>query len=228
MENHVAGEPIGPEMKLKPLLIMVAPNGARRTKADHPALPMTADELAETARQCLAAGAAAIHVHVRDTSGRHTLDAALYRDAIAAIRERTQGVMAIQITTEAVGLYSPREQMDLVRALHPVSVSIGLREIISDGEAEPARFFAWAGREGIAVQHILYDRADLDRFIDLRRRGILAEPTSPGCCSSLDAMPPIRKAGPKTSMSSLKGSMRMVLKAPYGRSAPSDGARPWR
>ncbi|WP_411970958.1 3-keto-5-aminohexanoate cleavage protein [Mesorhizobium sp. BR1-1-2] len=166
-------------MKLKPLLIMVAPNGARRTKADHPALPMTADELAETARQCLAAGAAAIHVHVRDASGRHTLDAALYRDAIAAIRERTQGVMAIQITTEAVGLYSPREQMDLVRALHPVSVSIGLREIISDGEAEPARFFAWAGREGIAVQHILYDRADLDRFIDLRRRGILTEPTTP-------------------------------------------------
>jgi uncharacterized protein (DUF849 family) len=37
--------------------IMVAPNGARRTKADHPAVPMTIAEIVETARQCYAEGA---------------------------------------------------------------------------------------------------------------------------------------------------------------------------
>jgi uncharacterized protein (DUF849 family) len=164
---------------MSPLLIMVAPNGARRTKADHPALPMTADELAETAAECLAAGAAAIHVHVRDASGHHTLDAALYQDTIVAIQERTNGAMVIQVTTEAVGRYSPTEQMQLVRVLRPMSVSVGLREIFSDGEAAPANFFSWASREGIAVQHILYDRADLDCFADLRRRGVLADATDP-------------------------------------------------
>ncbi len=161
---------------MNPLLIMAAPNGARRTKADHPALPVTVAELAETAAQCLAAGATAIHVHVRDAAQRHVLDAALYREAIAAIRARTDGAMAVQVTTEAVGRYSPAEQMDLVRDLRPTCVSIGLREVFGAGEEEPAAFFGWMGREGIAVQHILYDRADLDRFADLRMRGVLADP----------------------------------------------------
>lgn len=50
---------------LAPVAIAVAPNGGRRTKADHPAVPMTPDELAATAADCLAAGAAMIHVQDR-------------------------------------------------------------------------------------------------------------------------------------------------------------------
>jgi uncharacterized protein (DUF849 family) len=50
----------------EPASIMVAPNGARRTKQDHPALPMNAAETARCAAACHAAGAAMIHVHVRD------------------------------------------------------------------------------------------------------------------------------------------------------------------
>ncbi len=71
---------------LPPVPIAVAPNGGRRTKADHPALPMTPEELARTAAECLDAGAAMIHVHVRDRDGKHLLDAEAYRQAIGAIR----------------------------------------------------------------------------------------------------------------------------------------------
>ena len=46
--------------------LMIAPNGARRTTADHPALPVTAAGLAGTARACQREGATAIHLHVRD------------------------------------------------------------------------------------------------------------------------------------------------------------------
>lgn len=159
----------------KPLVIMVAPNGARRTKADHPALPTTAAELAATAAACLDAGAAAIHLHVRDAQGRHVLDAELYREAIAAVRARTGAAMAIQITTESVGRYSPTEQMDLVRKLRPAAVSMALRELLTGGEAGPSAFYIWASDQRIAVQHILYDRADLDRFAELRRRGLRPE-----------------------------------------------------
>jgi len=156
-----------------PVLIMVAPNGARRTRADHPALPMTALELAETAAACAEQGACAIHAHVRDASGRHVLDAGLYREAIAAIRARVGDGMVVQITTEAVGRYAPAEQQALVRELRPGAVSVGLREILAGGEDEGCAFLRWAGQEGIAVQHILYDREDLDRFADLRRRSPL-------------------------------------------------------
>jgi len=164
---------------MDPLLIMVAPNGARRTKADHPALPMTAPELADTAAACLAAGAAAMHVHVRDEAGAHVLDAGRYAEAIAAIRDRTDGRMLVQVTTEAVGRYSPAEQMDLVRRLRPAAISVGLREILGDGDAAASAFFAWAAGEGIAVQHILYDRADLDRLAELHRRGGFGDVAQP-------------------------------------------------
>ena len=165
-------------MTADPLLIMVAPNGARRTKSDHPALPMTAPELAETAAACSAHGAAAMHVHVRDERGAHVLDADRYTEALDAIRERTSGRMLVQVTTEAVGRYSPLEQIQLVRTLRPTAISIALREILRAGDAEASAFFAWAAQLGIAVQHILYDETDLDTFVQLHRRGDLgnAEP----------------------------------------------------
>ncbi|NED51707.1 3-keto-5-aminohexanoate cleavage protein, partial [Micromonospora aurantiaca] len=47
-------------------LITVAPTGAESAKSDVPALPVTLDELVQTAKECEAAGAAVIHVHIRD------------------------------------------------------------------------------------------------------------------------------------------------------------------
>lgn len=154
-----------------PLLIMVAPNGARRTKSDHAALPMTAMELAQTAATCLAQGAAAMHVHVRDETGGHVLDAGRYAEALGAIRERTNGGMLVQVTTEAVGRYSPSEQMELVRTLRPAAISVALREILHAGEAAASTFFTWTAEQGIGVQHILYDDTDLDKFAKMYRRG---------------------------------------------------------
>ena len=48
------------------LLITVAPTGAETAKADCPQLPTTPEEIARTAAECEAAGAAMIHLHVRD------------------------------------------------------------------------------------------------------------------------------------------------------------------
>lgn len=45
-------------------LIMAAPNGARKTKADHPNLPITVDEVVAEARACREARAAMLHAHV--------------------------------------------------------------------------------------------------------------------------------------------------------------------
>lgn len=158
-----------------PLIVSVAPNGARKLKADHPALPLTPDELAATAAACREAGAAMIHLHVRDREGRHTLDADSYRVAIAAIRKAVGQGLIIQATSEAVGLYAPEQQMAMVRDLRPEAVSLAIREIVPDAAAEPAagEFLAWAHREGIAPQYILYSDQDVRRFQDLRRRGLI-------------------------------------------------------
>lgn len=78
-------------------LITVAPTGAESAKADVPALPVTLDELVKTAQECEAAGAAVIHVHIRDDDARPTLDPARLRDTVQALREGTG--LIVQLST---------------------------------------------------------------------------------------------------------------------------------
>jgi uncharacterized protein (DUF849 family) len=160
-----------------PLVVMVAPNGARRTKADHPHLPITPAEIAREAELCAAAGATVLHLHVRDGEGRHSLDPALYRAAIDALRQRLGERMVIQITTEAVGRYAPAGQMATVREVRPEAVSLALTELIPNDEAidDAAAFLAWLRRERIAPQYILYAPEEVARFHELRGRGVIAQ-----------------------------------------------------
>lgn len=160
---------------MNPALIAVAPNGARKLKADHPALPLTADEIGRCAAECADAGAAMIHLHVRDESGGHSLDAGLYREAIAAVKREAGSRLIIQCTSEAAGVYQAPAQMAAMRALMPEACSLAVREILPDAaaEAEGARFLADLHKAGVLVQFILYAAEDLARFRDLVRRGVI-------------------------------------------------------
>ena len=78
-------------------LITVAPTGAESAKADVPALPVTLDELVTTAKECQAAGAAVIHVHIRDERAQPTLELTRLRDTVSALREGTG--LIVQLST---------------------------------------------------------------------------------------------------------------------------------
>ena len=80
-----------------PTLITVAPTGAETAKADAPALPTSLDELVSTAKACEAAGAALIHIHIRDDDARPTLDLGRLTDTVAAVREGTD--LVVQLST---------------------------------------------------------------------------------------------------------------------------------
>ena len=80
-------------------LITVAPTGAESDKAKVPALPVTLDELVTTAKDCRAAGAAVIHVHIRDGQARPTLDISRLTDTVRALREGTD--LIVQLSTGA-------------------------------------------------------------------------------------------------------------------------------
>ena len=157
------------------LTIMVAPNGARKGHDDHPNLPITIDAIAADALACHEAGAQAIHMHVRDDAGRHSLDANRYIAATAAVREKVGPDLIVQITTEAVGMFRPDEQIAVVRAVKPEAVSIAVKELIPDASAEAAAadLYKWAYDLRIAVQHIIYTAEEFDRLLDLMTRGIV-------------------------------------------------------
>ena len=78
-------------------LITVAPTGAEADKATAPALPVTLDELVSAAKECEAAGAAVIHVHIRDEQARPTLDQTRLADTVAALRDATD--LIVQLST---------------------------------------------------------------------------------------------------------------------------------
>ncbi|HLL08444.1 MAG TPA: 3-keto-5-aminohexanoate cleavage protein [Nocardioidaceae bacterium] len=78
-------------------LLTVAPTGAETAKSDVPALPTTLAELVETATRCEAAGAAMVHVHIRDDEHRPTLDLGRLRATVEALRAET--TLVVQLST---------------------------------------------------------------------------------------------------------------------------------
>jgi len=147
--------------------LMVAPNGARLGKSDHPGLPLTLEEICSTAKACFAAGARGLHLHLRDKDGRHVLDAGYYREALSELGLRVPG-MAVQVTTEAAGLYAPPQQRKVALACGARSVSVAVSEMLAGVDDTVARdFYAACAERGIEVQHILYQPEDLHRLARL-------------------------------------------------------------
>ena len=116
-----------------------------------------------------------LHLHVRKADGSHSLAPADYRPAIDAVRRAVGQSLVLQLTTEAIGVYAPQQQMAMVRELRPEAVSLALGEVLPDASAERegAEFLAWAERERIVAQHILYSAEDVRRYALLRRRGVI-------------------------------------------------------
>lgn len=150
---------------------MVAPTGARRTKADHPALPITLAEILETAAACHQAGADALHLHVRDAAGLHTLDAGRYREALDELHNILPG-FPVQITTEAAGLFNVQAQLDCLKSVKPKWASISVREIDRSPERAGAVYGACADN-GTVVQHILYGPQDAALLAQRQMQGII-------------------------------------------------------
>jgi 3-keto-5-aminohexanoate cleavage enzyme len=155
--------------------IAVAPNGGRKSKADHPRLPVTVGELARAAAECLEAGAAMIHLHVRDPQGAHLLDAEAYRTAIGAIGEVVGDRLVVQIASESMGRYEPAEQMAVVLRTNPEAVSLALRELAPGAEDERPFADFLVRLKGMRVwpQFVLYTPEEAARLEALRKRGVI-------------------------------------------------------
>jgi 3-keto-5-aminohexanoate cleavage enzyme len=103
------------------LLITVAPTGAETSKADCPQLPTTLAELVETAQRCEAAGAAMIHVHIRDDDHLPTLDLGRLTDTVDALHSSTS--LVVQLSTGG-SVHDPLDKRLRVLDAQPDSCSL--------------------------------------------------------------------------------------------------------
>ena len=148
--------------------LMVAPNGARPMKKEHPKVPVTIPEIAETGKACFENGAEAIHFHTRNNNGEHVLDSGLCKETLTELQKKVPK-MHLQITTEAIGKYSPEEMRKLAYEVMPPGISIGIREMIPSRkpENEDIKIYQKLIEAGTKVQHICYEPEDIDLLSNL-------------------------------------------------------------
>jgi 3-keto-5-aminohexanoate cleavage enzyme len=85
------------------MVITAAIVGAEVTRNDTPYLPITAEEIGEESARCREAGAAMVHLHVRNPDGSPSQETELFRAAIREIRARSD-ILVQTSTGGAVGM----------------------------------------------------------------------------------------------------------------------------
>jgi uncharacterized protein (DUF849 family) len=131
-----------------------------RARGDHPAVPITPDELAEAAFAARAAGAGAVHFHPRGADGRESL---LWTDvgpAVAAVRARCPGLPLGVATREEI-VPEPAARLAVLRewVAGPDFASVNFHE---DGAEQVAELLL---ERGIGIEAGLFTPDAARKFV---------------------------------------------------------------
>lgn len=167
-----------------PVIITCALVGAEVTLQQLPHLPVTAEQIGEAAAGAAAAGAAMVHLHVRDAQGLPTQDAATFEAAVLAIRQRTDVV--VQVSTGGAMGMSAEERLQPVThlsgparpdmaSLTPGSCNFG-DEVFLNPLPEVQMFAAAMRERGLRPEIEVFDVGMIEGGVRLGRQGLLEEP----------------------------------------------------
>jgi 3-keto-5-aminohexanoate cleavage enzyme len=95
---------------MEKLIITAAITGSRISRETAPYIPITPEEIIQSAVECREAGAAMVHIHVRDPqTGLGTQDVELFKQVVDALRDRTDLILCL--TTSGIpGRNLPAEE----------------------------------------------------------------------------------------------------------------------
>jgi uncharacterized protein (DUF849 family) len=172
------------------VLLQAALNGPFG-KDDHPAMPVSAQELARDAAACVAAGAGAIHLHPRGADGAERLDAEVVDAVVVAVREACR--VPVGVSTGAWIEPDLGRRLELIAGWSaPDYTSVNLSE---DGADDVMRAVLAAG---VGVEAGISTVADVDRLaasgLGERLTRILVEPVDVGAADALAVVAEIHGA----------------------------------
>jgi hypothetical protein len=125
--------------------------------------------------------------------GSHLIDIDAYKTATAAIRTAVRDKLVVQITSEAVGKYTPAEQRGVVRGVKPEAVSMAFRELVPDASEEGAfsELLGWMKQEVVAPRSS--SMTPTTRCVSpTSASAAWCRSTGYRCCSCSDATLPVR------------------------------------
>jgi uncharacterized protein (DUF849 family) len=182
----------------RPVIITCALTGAADTPGRSPYVPVTPEQIAKEALAARDAGAAIVHIHVRDPdTGKPSRDLALYRDVVRRIRDARSDVL-INLTTGVgarfvpgdddpnrnamSGMVAPEERIAHVLELRPDICSLDIATMNFGSYAfvnipNHVERMARAIREaGVKPELEVFDLGHAVLAGDLHRRALIADP----------------------------------------------------
>ena len=164
---------------MNPIVITAALNGPIATKADHPGLPTSPEEMALAAEGAYKAGASVVHCHIRDEQGRPTVELKRVATVLDAIRQRVPEVL-IQLSTGGIEpTYEDRarqvELLPRMASLNPGTMTFGMTEFRNPPK-EVRKLAARMMELGVKPELEIYDYGDVDLALALFKEGLLIEP----------------------------------------------------
>lgn len=118
-------------MAQPPVIITAALTGSRIGKEQTPAIPVTPEEIAAEGVAAWRAGAAIVHVHVRDAAGRGAQDVEAFRRVMTVLRAETDVILCL--TTSGIpGRNLPTAERIAPLALQPDMASFDAGTIQMD------------------------------------------------------------------------------------------------
>ncbi|NWF92783.1 MAG: 3-keto-5-aminohexanoate cleavage protein [Syntrophaceae bacterium] len=165
------------------IIVTAALTGSRPTKEMNPAVPYSPKEIVEAAVECHQAGAAIVHIHVRDPkTGRPDFKIELFKEVLEGIRERCD--LLVNLTTS--GLFLSGSEL-ISQRLQPVHLrpdlcsfdlgSINFRDRVFVNSPEWAEAAAKCMKEeGVKPEIEVFDVGHIYQAIDLIQRGLIDDP----------------------------------------------------
>jgi 3-keto-5-aminohexanoate cleavage enzyme len=164
---------------MEPLIVTVAAVGAELTPEQTPHLPITPEQLGETAALCRAAGASMIHVHCRRDDGTNTSDVGRFNEAMAAIRARSD--LIVQFTTGgAIGMTAAERAAPLQLRPEMATLTCGTvnfgDDVFMNSFPIMRGILAEIVRYGVRPEIEIFDAGHLSNAKRLANEGLLAFP----------------------------------------------------
>lgn len=168
---------------MEKLIITVAPTGSVPQKKDTPYLPVTPEEIAETAYLCEQEGASVIHIHCRDKNENPTSEFQLFKETVDRIRRKTK--LIVMVSTSGVAGKSDEDRAEPLRtgpemaSLTTGSINLAGRSppIIYANTPETIEFLASRMMEmKIKPELEIFDSGFIQQGIRLVRKGLVQSP----------------------------------------------------
>ena len=167
---------------MEKLIITAAITGSRIGRDVAPYIPITPEEIAQSALECWNAGAAIAHIHVRDpNTGTGTQDVELFQEVVRPLREKTD--LLLCLTTSGIpGRNLPIEDRLRPLELQPELASFDAGSVNLGGAvfSNPPEFLDQAAermkRQGVKPELEIFDSGMITAVLRMRDEGKLDEP----------------------------------------------------